>query len=47
MDQNTYNQHTLDYQKLTGKRASDDLAAFFSYLNLIALMDLKDLLKKR
>ncbi len=33
------------YKNLTGKNADDDLSAFFSYMNMLTLMDMNDKLQ--
>lgn len=42
MDQTTYHNLKGLFFNLTGKRAEDDLTAFFSYVNMLNLLDIKD-----
>lgn len=42
MDKKTFDSHKTIFENLTGKNANDNLQSFFSYLNLLVSMDIKD-----
>lgn len=42
MDQTTYYNLKGVYFSLTGKNADDDLSAFFNYINMLQMKDIKD-----
>ncbi len=41
MDEITFHNRKIDFKKLTGKDADDNLAAFFSYLIMLNQSDIK------
>lgn len=45
MDKSSYDFLKVKFFNLTGKNAEDNLEAFFNYVNVLNLMDIKDTLK--
>lgn len=45
MNELTYIQHKANFQNLTGQNADQNLDAFFSYINMLNMNEIKDLLK--